>query len=96
MVYVKFGKRLDLVSLHECARIVEIAAVPLAVLVVVAVAVCGKRLRLRTISLRKVAGDVGRGLLLHEGHDARVAGKVLHLPERRLPLALRPSRKERQ
>ena len=104
-------ERLDFVTLDERAKVVEVAADPLARSVIVAVRrlvaavrvvriLASHRLRVDSIGLGVVAGDVGgrfllheagdtgfggKRFLLHEAGDTGFGGKVLHLGEHRLP-----------
>ncbi len=83
-------------TLDERAKVVEVAADPLARSVIVAVwrlvaavrvvrILASHRLRVDSIGLGVVAGDVGGRFLLHEAGDTGFGGKVLHLGEHRLP-----------
>ena len=79
-------ERLDLVTGMERALIVEVAAVPLPVLVVVAVAVGPLALRqIGAIRLGEVAGDVGRRLRFKKTGNAGIGGEILDATERLFP-----------
>ena len=91
------AEHLDLVALHKGALAVEVAADPLAVLVVVAVRRLVAALGIvrvladhvvgrHAVLLRVVAGDEGRRLLLQEARDAHVVLEVDDAVERRPPL----------
>ena len=78
-------QRLHLVSRDETADVVEVAAVPVEVLVPIAVAVCRERLFLGALRLGEIARDERRRLLLQKGAQPRVRPHVRHFRERRLP-----------
>ena len=85
-------QRQNLVSLDERPDVVEVAAVPRKVLVVVAVPVRGKRLPLRTIRLCEIAGHVVRCHALHESSKARIPAKTHDLAAGLAPVTLRVRR----
>ena len=84
----KPAQHLDLVPLHERTRVVEVAADPVAVLVIVAVAVRAKRLLRRTVRLVEVTRQVRGRRLLQKAGNARVVAKTGRLVEGLLPWRL--------
>ena len=78
-------KRFHLVTGMESALLVEVAAVPLHILVVVAVAVGAQGLFRRAVGLVEVAGDVGGSFRLHKTGDTGVGGQILDPAERLFP-----------
>ena len=92
-------EHIDLVPGNERTAVIEVAAVPLASLVVVAVrglvTACGiVRILLRhvvgrhTIGIGEVAGNVGRSLLCQKAGNTRLSREVLHLGKSLLPRRL--------
>ena len=82
------AEHLHLMPLDERADVIEVTAVPLEILVPVAVAVRAQGGLLGAFGLVEIPREVGGSRLAHETGDAGIARKVLHLRKRRLPVAV--------
>ena len=78
-------ERLNLVTGVKRALIVKVAAMPLHVLVVVAIAVCAQRLLFGTIRLVEIAGNVSRRFRFEKTGNTSVGGEILDATKRLLP-----------